>query len=398
LRSGTAGSTFATKEGRLERPALGKAMKFDSAWGPGYQFFRERFQPCVPEADVDAILMRELPADQGIVEHLLRVPAGTYDPKAAIVLSAASAWAYAEADTMTRVMRNRGIPNNRSASLAVSNDALFVDTDAHLVQSEDGKLVILCFRGTQPRNTIDWLTDLSARMDPFFAVGDVHGGFARAILALWPCIRVLLNGALRGYSVCDMTQFDRLVHRCPMEDVMPKPSACGASPWARTEGMDGLYITGHSFGGALAVLAAAAIAVDPDLAPVKGKLRGIYTFGQPMVGGKGFAGRFGHEVGDMLFRHVYKRDIVPRLPPLTMGNFQHIGQEYQSTEAGWVAEPGTVNQLVTGILSNLAGVLAWVDDQFPLLSWVPTYVSWGQHSPLNYVRTSMESPPGSELF
>src|ERR1700712_668856 len=103
-------------------------MRFETARGPDYEFFRKPFERWVPKEDIEDILMHELPADQGLVEHLLRVPAGMYDPKATSALSAASAWAYSDADTMTRMMRLRGLPNNRSVSISLSNDALFVDT------------------------------------------------------------------------------------------------------------------------------------------------------------------------------------------------------------------------------------------------------------------------------
>jgi hypothetical protein len=234
-------------------------------------------------------------------------------------------------------------------------------------------------------------------MEPFFSGGSVHGGFARGVLALWPCLRILLKGALRGYSVCDMTEIDRLVHQCSLA----QPAALGAAapaPVRPGPGMEGLYITGHSLGGALAVLTTVAILQDPDLAPVRKVLRGVYTYGQPMVGDATFAKRFEHDVGDMLFRHVYERDIVPMLPPRTMGKFHHIGQEYTATDGGWVPEYRPVNQLITGGLSTVAGILAWVKDQLPFLSWVPTYVSWGDHSPLNYLRTSLKAAPGTDLF
>jgi len=42
--------------------------------------------------------------------------------------------------------------------------------------------------------------------------------------------------------------------------------------------------------------------------------------------------------------------------------------------------------------------VAWVRDQFPLLSWLPLPYSLSDHSPLNYLRTSLDSDPGSELL
>ncbi|MFD0894288.1 lipase family protein [Luteolibacter ambystomatis] len=75
-----------------------------------------------------------------------------------------------------------------------------------------------------------------------------------------------------------------------------------------------LWITGHSLGGALALITAA-----------RWKMAGIpsslYTYGQPMVGLEGFADRFAIELPGRLVRFVNQSDIVPRVPP----GFSHTG-------------------------------------------------------------------------
>ncbi len=76
------------------------------------------------------------------------------------------------------------------------------------------------------------------------------------------------------------------------------------------------WVTGHSLGGALAVMAAAHL-----------KRRGIgaalYTYGQPRVGLSGFADRFEQELSDKLIRFVNQSDIVPRVPPGIF--YRHMG-------------------------------------------------------------------------
>jgi hypothetical protein len=70
-------------------------------------------------------------------------------------------------------------------------DVLFLTSTAYLVQSQDGRVVILCYRGTPPTSLITWLTDLEVdpvkvRMpfpkqsgeDDLYAV---HGGFYRNV-------------------------------------------------------------------------------------------------------------------------------------------------------------------------------------------------------------------------
>lgn len=68
-----------------------------------------------------------------------------------------------------------------------------------------------------------------------------------------------------------------------------------------------IYITGHSLGGALGVLAA------PDVKESFGNLAGLYTFGQPRVGNSEFAKYLDTVVGGI--RVVHNGDLVPHIPP-----------------------------------------------------------------------------------
>jgi lipase (class 3) len=364
-------------------------MKFDSALGRDYRTLLESF-PDLPREDLET-LESEFPADARIVDHLIRVGRGSYDQEAAHILAAASAWAYSDVDSVARIMRQRGIPNNRTVALSCSNDALLVGVTANIIQSEDGRVVILCFRGTEPQNIIQWLSNASTKQEPFLGWGRVHGGFPRSLMVLWPALKMLLKGALGGYSVCSMRDIDHLMHTC-------SPKMPAVTLQRLDKRMEALYITGHSLGGALAVLATAIISVDPGLTAIKEQLRGVYTYGQPMVGGKVFAKKFEQELGDMLFRHVYKADIVPRLPPVTMGSFQHFGREFTATDAGWVYQSKPVTQLLTVGLSTLVGALSWIKDQIPLLSWLRVPISIEDHSPAHYLRTSQMPLPNSELL
>ncbi|WP_437896377.1 lipase family protein [Sorangium sp. So ce124] len=169
-----------------------------------------------------------------------------------------------------------------------------------------------------------------------------------------------------------------------------------ANPRKRQK-LEALYITGHSLGGGLAVLAAALIQDDEAFQVVREKLRGVYTFGQPMVGDSAFDLAHREILNKILFRHIYRRDIVPRLPPFSMGTFVHNGAQYNSTDGGWMPVPKPVNRMYTASLSNLIGVIAWVAQQVFPFGWIRFPVSWGDHLPLNYLRTSMALSPGVEV-
>jgi hypothetical protein len=120
-----------------------------------------------------------------------------------------------------------------------------------------------------------------------------------------------------------------------------------------------------------------------------------------MVGDAAFYSYFQPKLGHMVFRHIYGSDLVPRLPPLTTGRFFHIGKEYASSDAGWVYKRGYVKPIRTFAWSTAIGLVAFAKQHLigiPLLGLIPTRVSWGDHSPLNYLRTSQLPARGSELI
>lgn len=383
-------------------------MDFSSARASDYTVFQEEFGDVAWQADIENYLRRQLPSDNQKVDYLVKVHPGEYDQKAAALLSIASTWAYSDADTMARMMRNGGIPNNQCVSIHLKNNALFLDTTAHVIQSKRGRLAILAFGGTDPTNAIHLLSDLSAKTDPFYSRGSVHGGFFRAFQALWRSVQLMLIGTTLQYSVCDMAAAESMFHRCHFSLDPHAEKKAKQRQGIGTEGREPLaafYITGHSLGGALAVLAAAAIHADPSLAEIKDKLRGVYTFGQPMVGDDVFTDWCRNEFGDQVFRHVYRRDVMPKLPPWTMGRFHHFGSLYTTSllSGGWhqtrvVEGPfEELDRAAAGSLALTIGLLAWVRDQFPVLSRLPLPYSLADHSPDNYLRTSLESVPGTEF-
>ncbi len=136
--------------------------------------------------------------------------------------------------------------------------------------ASDTRAVILAFRGTENKCIQDIAIDVAVRLTPG-TFGRVHTGFQEAIDSVWERVEVALKTAqTRGQS---------------------------------------LWITGHSLGGALAVLAAAKL-VD------RGKpVYGLYTFGQPRVGDAEFADKMNIRMQGRMFRYVNYTDVVPRVPP-----------------------------------------------------------------------------------
>jgi hypothetical protein len=80
-----------------------------------------------------------------------------------------------------------------------------------------------------------------------------------------------------------------------------------------------VYVTGHSLGGALAVMATAELANHDD-AQVRDSVAACYTFGCPKPGDRSFD----QYVKVPLYRITNGVDLVPAVPPIFSG-YKHVG-------------------------------------------------------------------------
>ena len=135
-----------------------------------------------------------------------------------------------------------------------------------------GGVTVVAFRGTDDR--YDWLANLDARTVTT-SHGDMHRGFDRTYRAVGDDVRRAVRIAEPGH----------------------------------------LWITGHSLGGALAVVCAL------DLLDEGYELDGVVTFGQPMVGRADLAEHLDRELDRKFVRFMNESDLVPRVPP----HFTHAG-------------------------------------------------------------------------
>src|SRR3989339_1647861 len=136
-------------------------------------------------------------------------------------------------------------------------------TQAFLAKRESDKIMVLAFRGTQKEDPRDIVTDLKANFYQDAKGVKIHDGFYRAFNCVEDAIKNAVNN-LKDYS---------------------------------------LYITGHSLGGALALIATRALNSD--------NLAACYTFGSPKVGNS----EFGDSIKAPIYRVVNDLDPVPFLPP-----------------------------------------------------------------------------------
>jgi triacylglycerol lipase len=110
-----------------------------------------------------------------------------------------------------------------------------------------------------------------------------------------------------------------------------------------------IVLTGHSLGGALALLAApmlrgAARRVWPEAEPIEA----VYTFGQPRVGDARFARSYDSQFKYGTWRFVNEEDPVPRLPGVLAG-FRHCGNEafFPSIGSAPIINPSLATKLIS---------------------------------------------------
>ena len=166
-----------------------------------------------------------------------------------------------------------------------------VDTQVFVIRTAT-QIIVAC-RGTEPKVLHDIATDVRCKPAKVDWAPDekdirVHRGFAAALEIVWEELAKAITAS--GDDV-----------KVPV------------------------YFTGHSLGGALAVLAAARfIASDANN---YNRFGGLHTFGQPRVGNSAFADWATQLFRGRYTRAVNHRDIVPQLPPPKVGEweFKHFG-------------------------------------------------------------------------
>jgi hypothetical protein len=174
-----------------------------------------------------------------------------------------------------------------------------LDLDAHLISvnntqvfvAQNDAAIVAAFRGTESPTTLDGLKDClltdandmlilpGGRIGTDFAAAGVgaryHRGFMTALADIWDPLFTAVDAEMK-----------------------------------KTERP--LWLTGHSLGGALALLAAWRL-LQNFISVFR-----IYTFGAPMVGNPTAVQAFDKEFKDQVFRFVHEPDPVPHLPTVSL--------------------------------------------------------------------------------
>ncbi len=230
--------------------------------------------------------------------------------------------------------------------VSVGNTQAYIATnDAHIV---------VAFRGTEAPTSIeglkDWLLTDAVNLlilpegelgTDFVAAGvgaKFHQGFMRALADIWD-------------QVAEAVDAERKKNDRPV------------------------WVTGHSLGGSLALLAGWRF--KRKFMPV----HQIYTFGAPMIGNAVAAQAFDRELGGRIFRYINGSDPIPKLPTVSLiaNQYGHCQQEMLLGAAGAVGAAagffqGMASKAVDGVL---AGTL--IDDV-----WKGLQELVGAHAMENY--------------
>ena len=205
------------------------------------------------------------------------------------------------------------------------------NTQAYVGQ--DDKNVVVAFRGSQSPNSLDGFKDWlltnannflilpEGRIGTDFAAAGVgarfHRGFMEALEEIWEPLFSTVE-ALQESS-------ERL-----------------------------LWVTGHSLGGGLALLAAWRLQRH-FLA-----VHQVYTFGAPMVGNAAAAQAFLREFPNKIHRFVDRRDFVPLLPTVSLiaNEYGHCLTEYALGDAASEPEHKDASGMLQGfVATSVNGIL-----------------------------------------
>jgi triacylglycerol lipase len=234
------------------------------------------------------------------------------DPRNAEALAVASDLAYASGDAGVTAFKEQ-----------LGLDARLIEsghTQCWLATNDDH--VVCAFRGTEAPTSLDGLKDWlladamnllilpEGRMGTDLAAAGVdarfHKGFVDALSAIWPQVQEAIEA--------EMKKQDRP-----------------------------LWLTGHSLGGALALLATWLC----DRKTIN--VHQVYTFGAPMIGNKVVAAAFDKAFPEKIFRFVNLTDPVPMLPTLSL-----VANDYDHCQKA-MDVGAAEGQGLAGLFTDLAG-------------------------------------------
>ena len=283
----------------LTRPAYSDRMAYVLAEMSDLAYYQFEGQRGFVDDAVENALSLDLTDDTNIREFLEEFSTGLMSGRRL------------QLESMKKILANSGF-----SLLDVVNISETQGFVCKRIAEDEPPYLVLAFRGTEKKIS-DWLTD--ARCIPTVdGRSKVHTGFLEAFT---------------GKRDADGKTVKEAV-----EEILDRPEA------KDDEGNPlSLFITGHSLGGALALLATKLVAPDVNGA--------CYTFGAPRVGNYEYF-RF---IKTPVYRIVNSSDIVPRVPPgaIMMGSILVI--RAVSWLTGFIPAVSAALDKIEALLDKLSG-------------------------------------------
>ncbi|PON78265.1 Fungal lipase-like domain containing protein [Trema orientale] len=189
---------------------------------------------------------------------------------------------------------------------------------------KDANLILISFRGTEPFDADDWSTDFDYSWYEIPKLGKVHMGFLEALgLGNRTDTVTFQNNLLGSHGESNSDDVIRSPSKGtkPLQPAMVEMTAYYAvrsklKSLLKEHKNAKFVVTGHSLGGALAILFPTVLVLHEERELMQ-KLLGVYTFGQPRIGDKQLGKIMEAQLNSPVpryFRVVYCNDLVPRLP------------------------------------------------------------------------------------
>lgn len=181
-------------------------------------------------------------------------------------------------------------------------------TQVAVIQHIPSKSIIIAFRGTEPMDLLQWLTDASTNfldmknLPREFNLNEnhpvkVHAGFYSAL-------------GLHDFNPSEPIDFARNINNTPIFIQLIR----SIETFRRIHGECHITITGHSLGGGLASLFSFVLLSYG----YESSITGVFTYGQPLVGNYSYAQILNDKLGSRLHRWVNHCDIVTRIPVIEL--------------------------------------------------------------------------------
>jgi triacylglycerol lipase len=197
--------------------------------------------------------------------------------------------------------------------------------------------LVIAFRGTDEIE--NWNTNVHAYQSSFNDIGKVHSGFKKAYLSI-----------------------KKELHEYLKNNTLP------------------VFITGHSLGAALAILATSEVYPDEHF-------DSCYTFGSPRVGNLEF---FDSVKCQQIYRVINNCDVVTTVPiDFTAIKYKHIGTPYLINDSGDLIDKLNEDEIYSYQKSKLSGLKDYAISKIfnngskSIKDDLPAFLA--DHSPINYV-------------